>query len=43
MAFTSGIAYEDLLVWADDVVLELFVDSSYATLLPYAAEYELYA
>ena len=43
LAFTSGIAYEDLLVWADDVVLELFVDSSYATLLPYAAEYELYA
>jgi hypothetical protein len=43
-AFTTGSSYQGLLIWADDVAnLELFVDASYSTLEPYAAEYGEYA
>jgi hypothetical protein len=39
-AFTNGVSYHNLLVWAKNVVTHKFPDSSYATLLPFAAEYE---
>ena len=39
-AITNSVSYEELLDWAKGVVLEDFSDSSYATLLPFAASYE---
>ncbi|MGA8711213.1 MAG: hypothetical protein WB786_08330 [Thermoplasmata archaeon] len=40
LAATDGGSYQGLLTWAADMVLGDFTDSSYSTLLPYAAEYE---
>ncbi len=38
-ALTSGASWAELVTWAQNVVNHKFPDSSYATLLPYAAEY----
>ncbi len=38
-ALTSGASWAELVAWAQNVVNHKFPDSSYATLLPYAAEY----
>jgi hypothetical protein len=39
-AFADESSYQALLVWANDVVLQVFTDSAYTTLLPFAASYE---
>ncbi len=38
-ALTNGASWASLIAWAQNVVNHKFPDSSYATLLPYAAEY----
>lgn len=41
-ALTGGGSYRAMFGWATDVVLGDFVDSAYATLLPFASTYESY-
>jgi len=38
-ALTSGVSWAELVTWAQNVVNHKFPDSAYATLLPYASEY----